>query len=85
MNNIEHYRDLLIVERNGGLDVVDAPAHETNVGDKVTYWRGETEALGTVIDKMWVNDEDEQYRCIARVNKIYPATAIFRKNWQVDG
>lgn len=80
--NVNNYRDLLIVNADGKLYVVDAPAHEAYVSNLITFDVDEhQEKIGLVIDKMWCHREEEQYRCVARMNKIYPAKAIYVERW----
>lgn len=81
-NNYEDFRDLLIVNAGGELYVVDAPSHETNVSDLVAFdVDTHQEKIGLVIDKMWCHRKEAQYRCMARMNRIYPAKVIYRGRW----
>lgn len=80
--NYEDYRDLLIANANGELYVVEAPAHEAEVSDIVAFdLASGVEEIGLVIDKMWCNRTESEYRCIGRTNRIYQAKIIYRERW----
>ena len=81
--NYEDYRDLLIVNAGGELYVVEAPAHEAEISDLVAFDRNGQEILGLVIDKMWCNRTESEYRCFGRMTPIYQAKIIYREKWSV--
>ncbi len=76
--------DLLIVDSGRGFHVVEAPGYKANVGNLITYCVDGVECIGTVTDKMWCQKGEEEYRCMAKVNPIYPAKAIYNRTWQAD-
>ena len=83
--NFKDYRDLLIVNAGNANYVVDAPAHEAEVSDIVAFDIDPgVEALGLVIDKMWCNRTESEYRCMGRMTDIYQAKIIYRERWSAD-
>ena len=83
--NFEDYRDLLIVNANGELYVVEAPAHEAEVSDLVAFDLNDNEeAIGLVIDKMWCDRTESEYRCMGRMTHIYQAKIICREKWSAE-
>lgn len=80
--NFEDYRDLLIVNAGGTNYVVEAPAHEADVSDIIAFeLTPGVEAIGLVIDKMWCNRKESEYRCMGRMNCIHQAKIIYRERW----
>lgn len=83
--NFEDYRDLLIVNAGGELYVVEAPAREARVSDLVAFDPTPgVETIGLVIDKMWCNRTEDEYRCMGRMNRIYQAKIIYREKWSAE-
>lgn len=77
-----NFRDLLIVKYDDRLFVVEAPTHEADVGDLVEFSIGYKLALGEVIDKMFCTKGEDEYRCVGRMNPIYPARRIYKVRWE---
>ena len=83
--NFEDYRDLLIVNVAGELHVVEAPAHEAEISDLVAFdMPNGVEVIGLVIDQMWCNRTESEYRCVGRMTTIYQAKIIYREKWSAE-
>lgn len=82
--DIKEYCELLVVSSGKEIHVVEAPAHEAYEGYLVVYCVDGAERIGTVTDKMWCVKDEEQYRCMAKMNRIFLAQAIYSKHWQAE-
>lgn len=77
-----NYVDLLIVDVNEQLYVVEAPTHEAEEGNLVSFKDGRLSMLGTVVDKLWCEKDDDRYRCMGYLKPILPVETIYKATWQ---
>ena len=83
MKNSE-FRDLLIVSHNEALYVVEAPSYEACEGDLVEFApvSDSMPVLGEVVDKAFLAEYSDEYRCISKLLPIHPARRIYKIKWE---
>ena len=84
-----NFCDLLVVDVNSSLYVVEAPAHEAFEGDLAEFvtdlpMSAKVPLLGTVVETMFCERGEREYRCMSTLHIIYPARKIFRSKWVAE-
>lgn len=79
---IEECCDLLIVKVKGTIYVVESPDFFTELGDLVEFAPGVELVLGEVVDKMFVDKNGAEYRCIGLLHPIHPVRKIYKLRWE---
>lgn len=79
---IGEYCDLLIVKVKETIRVVESPDYYTEIGDLVEFDSESELVLGEVVDKMFVDKNGAEYRCIGLLHHIHPARRIYKLRWE---